>query len=94
MTEREELARIIDPQAFEMLNAKMPGDEQAFIRELQDEALAKADQWLSRPSPVDGVVEVLRAVREWDSLYDSLPDLLANQIGDAIAAYDRAKGGV
>jgi hypothetical protein len=55
VTEREKLARIIDPEAFEMLNANMPADEQAFIRQLQNEALAKADQWLSRPSPVDGL---------------------------------------
>jgi hypothetical protein len=53
VTEREKLARIIDPEAFEMLNANMPADEQAFIRQLQNEALAKADQWLSRPSPVE-----------------------------------------
>ena len=56
MTEREELARIIDPGAWE----KTYGCWRfADWHECQQKALAKADQWLSRPSPVDGLKATL-----------------------------------
>jgi hypothetical protein len=51
MHDREELARIIDPEAFKpgTYTYDISGSARRPI------ALAKADQWLSRPSPVDGL---------------------------------------
>ena len=59
MTEREELARIIDPGAFELDIQGVPHPDDmamyAILKRQQDDAFAKADQILSRPSPVDGL---------------------------------------
>jgi hypothetical protein len=66
MTEREELARIIDPEAWadwdrfsSYTNEDGPTDWKEFARRRTTPSLAKADQWLSRPSPVDGLKATL-----------------------------------
>jgi hypothetical protein len=62
MHDREELARIIDPEAWadwdrfsSYTNEDGPTDWKEFARRRTTPSLAKADQWLSRPSPVDGL---------------------------------------
>ena len=103
MTEREELARIIDPKAWAFLDglvkardAERKGLAIWEISSIVGPALAKADQWLSRPSPVDGVVaaaaEVVArwAMPQWK---DAPPTAGAmHRLNDALAAYDQARG--
>ncbi len=62
MTEREELARIIDPSSWLVLDSYLAEVKRKHPNSGYDpdnfkdrESLAKADQWLSRPSPVDGL---------------------------------------
>jgi hypothetical protein len=93
VTEREELAQIIDHNAF----VYDPNDHtmtlatrQSIVRR-RSEALAKADLWLSRPSPVDEVVEALRELyASFDSAVVLEPAML-RRVRTALAAYDQAK---
>jgi hypothetical protein len=62
VTEREELARIIDPSSWLVLDSYLAEVKRKHPNSGYDpdnfkdrESLAKADQWLSRPSPVDGL---------------------------------------
>jgi hypothetical protein len=89
VSEREELARIIDPGAWSMLRGSWRFRD---WHECQQAALAKADQWLSRPSPVDGVVEALRELyASFDSAVVLEPAML-RRVRTELAAYDKAKG--
>jgi hypothetical protein len=102
VTEREELARIIDPEAWGVLDGTLPPlpmDRHMSARfdAWKQSSLRKADQWLSRPSPVDGVVEALKDMREgWRYIREHHGDLYgvgwdrAEQAADAAIA--RAKG--
>ena len=100
MTEREELARIFDPGAFELLLADLDDNRQSLVLDRRSDALAKADQWLSRPSPVDEVVEALRAIATEPADDGHGPEQgpaflwvwAQARARLAITAYDKAKG--
>jgi hypothetical protein len=113
MTEREELARIIDPTAFALAAEvarvmdlpaldRPPGSTMSVASEMAErqcaEALAKADQWLSRPSPVDGVVETLRRISKaqaWgepDGRVVPAIESIRVEASAVLRAYDQARG--
>ena len=81
MTEREQIARIIDPVAWEPWYWTGPGPNRAaeLKRQAQDEALAKADDIIAlRPTLPDGwvgvpveVVEFLRGSGQLDGVWFS-----------------------
>jgi hypothetical protein len=77
MTEREELARIIDPGAWEKTY-----DCWRFAdwHECQQRALAKADKWLSRPSPVDGLKASLDEATSATMMAEMRADKLASEV--------------
>ncbi len=100
MTEREELARIIDPSSWLVLDSYLAEVKRKHPNSGYDpdnfkdrESLAKADQWLSRPSLVDEVVE---ASQELYASFDSavvLEPAMLRRVRAALAAYDKAKEG-
>lgn len=111
VTEREELARIIDPTAFALAAEvarvmalpvldRPPGSTMSVASELAErqcaKALAKADQWLSRPSPVDELVAAAAAVvarwamPQWKDAPPTASTM--HRLNDALAAYDKARG--
>ena len=90
MSERERIARIVDPTAFEPMTGHVPLQRQA-------DALAKADAILARPEPSEAVVEAV--AREMCRHIGDDPDLqmsggearwewLAGHARAAIAAYE------
>ncbi len=107
MTEREELARVIDPSSWLVLDSYLAEVKRKHPNSGYDpdnfkdrESLTKADQWLSRPSPVDGVVEALRAIATEPDDDDHGPEQGPAFLWEwaqararlAIAAYDKANG--
>jgi hypothetical protein len=105
VTEREELARIIDREAFAShvyYDAAYRELKEAEFAQRRFAALDKADQWLSRPSPVDELVAASRIlIRDiWQSasgdwhITGGDPESAVTNLQNAITAYDKAKGKV
>jgi len=95
VTEREELARIIDELAFD--ESVSGYSLWGFRRKV---ALVKADAWLFRPSPVDEVVAASRIlIRDiWQSasggwhITGGDSESVVTNLENALAAYDKARG--
>ena len=87
MTEREELARIIDPSSWLVLDSYLAEVKRKHPNSGYDpdnfkdrESLAKADQWLSRPSPVDGLKASLDEATSATMMAEMRADKLAAEV--------------
>jgi hypothetical protein len=87
VTEREELARIIDPSSWLVLDSYLAEVKRKHPNSGYDpdnfkdrESLAKADQWLSRPSPVDGLKASLDEATSATMMAEMRADKLASEV--------------
>jgi hypothetical protein len=105
VSERERIARIVDPEAFEKLAFWSANGSGSFVTDhaireceaLVNDALAKADAILARPEPSEAVVGLYYAIKLCVSRIERPnlspgADVVLERARAAVAAYEAERG--